>query len=177
VCVRGVMSNPARFCDLRVSGLTRHMHPADHVRTWDQNGTQLLERGPLSEPRGPRIAVSADVKANPRPSCSQQGVTIRPEAGAKLRQSLLFGSSEWQRTYATLGNTMWASTATSRTRRTRPWTTPDVDATFLDEAAVRRVGPEHPSVPMSPAHSFIAEPGRHSHGGPGYCQRRPPSDP
>jgi hypothetical protein len=32
-------------------------------------------------------------------------VTIPPEAGAKFRQSLLFGSSEWHRTYATLRNT------------------------------------------------------------------------
>ena len=44
-------------------------------------------------------------KANPPPSCSQQSVTIPAEAGAKLRQSLLFASLEWQRTYATLRNT------------------------------------------------------------------------
>lgn len=52
-----------------------------------------------------RIAVRADVKANPPPSCSQQSVTIPPETGGKYRQSLLFGSSEWQSTYATLRNT------------------------------------------------------------------------
>ena len=52
-----------------------------------------------------RIAVRSDVKANPPPSCSQQSVTIPPEAGAKYRQALLFGSAEWHRTYATLRNT------------------------------------------------------------------------
>ena len=52
-----------------------------------------------------RIAVRADVKADPPPSCSQQSVTIPPEAGGKYRQSLLFASSEWQSTYATLRNT------------------------------------------------------------------------
>jgi len=40
-----------------------------------------------------RVVVRSDVKADPAPSCSQQSVTIPPEAGAKYRQSLLFGSS------------------------------------------------------------------------------------
>ena len=52
-----------------------------------------------------RIAVRGDVKVNPPSSCTQQSVTIPPEAGAKFRQSLLFGSAEWQSTYATLRNT------------------------------------------------------------------------
>jgi hypothetical protein len=52
-----------------------------------------------------RIPVRADVQANPPPSCTQQSVTIPPEAGAKYRQSLLFGGEEWHATYATLRNT------------------------------------------------------------------------
>jgi hypothetical protein len=52
-----------------------------------------------------RIAVRSDVKVNPPQSCTQHSVTIPPEAGAKFRQSLLFGSAEWHSTYATLRNT------------------------------------------------------------------------
>jgi hypothetical protein len=72
--------------------------------------------------------VRADVKANPPPSCSQQSVTIPPETGGKYRQSLLFGSSEWQSTYATLRNTNEGFNGYVKTRPTRPWTTPGADA-------------------------------------------------
>jgi hypothetical protein len=44
-------------------------------------------------------------QGQPPPSCSQQSVTISPEAGAKYRQSLLFGSAQSQSTYATPRNT------------------------------------------------------------------------
>ena len=52
-----------------------------------------------------RIALKSDVQAAPPPSCSQQSVTIPPEAGAKFDQALLYGSPEWQSTYATMRNT------------------------------------------------------------------------
>jgi hypothetical protein len=52
-----------------------------------------------------RIPLKSDVKASPPPSCSQQSVTIAPEAGAKFHQELPYGSPEWQTTYATLRNT------------------------------------------------------------------------
>jgi hypothetical protein len=49
--------------------------------------------------------VKTDVKANPPASCTQQSVTIPPEAGAKFAQTLLYGGAEWQAMYATLRNT------------------------------------------------------------------------
>jgi hypothetical protein len=52
-----------------------------------------------------RLQLKADLKANPPPSCSQQSVTIPPEAGAKFGQELLHGSAEWHAAYATLRNT------------------------------------------------------------------------
>ena len=52
-----------------------------------------------------RLQLKADLKANPPPSCSQQSVTIPPEAGAKFGQELLHESPEWHTGYATLRNT------------------------------------------------------------------------
>ncbi len=37
--------------------------------------------------------------------CSQQSVTVPPEAGAKFAQPLLYGSPEWRAAYATLRST------------------------------------------------------------------------
>jgi hypothetical protein len=51
------------------------------------------------------IAVSAELKANPPLSCSQESVTIPPGAGAKFRQELHYGSPEWQTAYNSLRNT------------------------------------------------------------------------
>src|ERR1039457_6188525 len=59
-----------------------------------------------AETRGRRrIPLLNDIAANPPLSCSQSSVTIPPEAGAKFRQDLLFGSAEWHQTYSTLRNT------------------------------------------------------------------------
>ncbi len=52
-----------------------------------------------------RIPLKADVAANPPPSCTQQSVTMSPEAGAKFHQDLLYGSPEWQATYNGLRST------------------------------------------------------------------------
>ena len=52
-----------------------------------------------------RIALKSDIKAASPPSCSQQSVTIAPEAGVTLAQDLLYGSPDWQAAYATLRNT------------------------------------------------------------------------
>jgi hypothetical protein len=52
-----------------------------------------------------RIYLKDDVRANPPPSCSQQSVTIAPEAGAKFGQELLYNSAEWHAAYSTLRNT------------------------------------------------------------------------
>jgi hypothetical protein len=51
-----------------------------------------------------RIIVKPDVAANPPPSCTQQSVTVPPEAGAKFRQPLLYASAEWKATYNQLRN-------------------------------------------------------------------------
>ena len=73
---------------------------------WPKVRCDLKPASVRSENRGRvRIALRSDVKDSPPPPCSQQSVTIPPQAGAKFRQSLLFGSAEWQRTYATLRNT------------------------------------------------------------------------
>ena len=52
-----------------------------------------------------RILLSAQLTASPPPSCTQQSVTIAPEAGAKHHQELLFQSAEWHTTYSLLRNT------------------------------------------------------------------------
>jgi hypothetical protein len=52
-----------------------------------------------------RIPVTAAVTDHPPPICTQQSVTVPPEAGAKFAQPLLYGSDEWQATYATLRST------------------------------------------------------------------------
>ena len=51
------------------------------------------------------IPVAPDVAASPPQSCTQQSVTIPPEAGAKFHQELLYGSAEWQTAYNSLRNT------------------------------------------------------------------------
>ena len=51
------------------------------------------------------IVVEPALKANPPRSCTQQTVTVPPEAGAKFRQELLYGSPDWNNAYHTLRNT------------------------------------------------------------------------
>jgi hypothetical protein len=53
-----------------------------------------------------RIPVRSDVRADPPLVCTQQSVTIPPEAGAKFRQDLLFGSPERDAVYSTLRNSV-----------------------------------------------------------------------
>jgi hypothetical protein len=53
-----------------------------------------------------RIPVRSDVRANPPRVCTQQSLTIPPEAGAKFRQELLFGSPKWHAVYHTLRNSI-----------------------------------------------------------------------
>jgi len=52
-----------------------------------------------------RIPVTAAVSAHPPTICSQQSVTVPPEAEAKFAQPLLYGSDEWHAAYATLRST------------------------------------------------------------------------
>jgi hypothetical protein len=52
-----------------------------------------------------RIPVTAAVTSHPPTICSQQSVTVPPEAGAKFAQPLLYGSEEWQAAYSTLRST------------------------------------------------------------------------
>ena len=52
-----------------------------------------------------RIPVTAAVSTHPSAICSQQSVTVPPEAGAKLAQSLLYGSEEWRAAHASLRST------------------------------------------------------------------------
>jgi hypothetical protein len=76
------------------------------ANSWPLARCELEPASVRAETRGRlRIPVRSDVKASPPRSCPQQSVTIPPEAGAKYRQGLLFGSAECQSTYATLRNT------------------------------------------------------------------------
>lgn len=52
-----------------------------------------------------RIPVTAAVADHPPKICTQQSLTVPPEAGAKFAQPLLYGSEEWQAAYATLRST------------------------------------------------------------------------
>ncbi len=52
-----------------------------------------------------RIPVTAAVADHPPKICTQQTITVPPEAGAKFAQPLLYGSEEWQAAYATLRST------------------------------------------------------------------------
>jgi len=52
-----------------------------------------------------RIPVTAAVTDHPPTICTQQSITVPPEAGAKFAQPLLYGSDEWQASYATLRST------------------------------------------------------------------------
>jgi hypothetical protein len=52
-----------------------------------------------------RIPVTAAVADHPPTICSQQSITVPPEAGAKFAQPLLYGSEEWLAAYATLRST------------------------------------------------------------------------
>jgi hypothetical protein len=53
-----------------------------------------------------RIPVTDALLAHPATVCEQQTVTFPPGEGAKLLQTLHFGSPEWQRTYNSLRNTV-----------------------------------------------------------------------
>jgi len=48
------------------------------------------------------IMVRSDISSSPPPSCTQQSVTLPPEAGAKYRQELLFGSERWHLMYGAI---------------------------------------------------------------------------
>src|SRR5665213_2378713 len=60
--------------------------------------------GPKTQGRV-RIPVTAAVRTHPPTICTQQSVTVPPEAGAKLAQPLLYGSEEWRAAYVTLRST------------------------------------------------------------------------
>jgi hypothetical protein len=53
-----------------------------------------------------RIPVTDELRSNPAKICQQQSVTFPPDAGAKLRQTLHYGSPEWAAIYHTLRNTI-----------------------------------------------------------------------
>lgn len=52
-----------------------------------------------------RIPVTDVLRAQPPKVCAQQSTTFPPEAGAKLLQTLHFGSPEWRNRWSTLRNT------------------------------------------------------------------------
>jgi hypothetical protein len=86
-------------------GHVRLLCPA--ANPWPMARCDLKPASVRAETRGRiRIHLKADVAANPPPSCTQQTVTIPPEAGAKFRQDLLYGSVEWHATYSRLRNTV-----------------------------------------------------------------------
>jgi hypothetical protein len=51
-----------------------------------------------------RIPVTDALRAHRPKICSQQTITVPPEAGAKFAQSLVHGSEEWHAVYGTLRN-------------------------------------------------------------------------
>jgi hypothetical protein len=51
-----------------------------------------------------RVRVVPSVAADHPPSCTQESVTVPPEAGAKFAQPLLYASSERKDTYSYLRN-------------------------------------------------------------------------
>jgi hypothetical protein len=61
---------------------------------------QVATRGRL------RVNVRADVEQHPPSICTQQSLTLPPEAGAKFAQDLLYGSDKWHSTYARLRNSI-----------------------------------------------------------------------
>jgi len=90
--------------NLDAEGHGRFQCPA--ANPWPLARCDLKPTSVRSETAGRlRITVRSDVGAKPPPSCSQQSVTIPPEAGAKFAQALLYGSAEWQATYNLLRNT------------------------------------------------------------------------
>lgn len=73
--------------------------------SWPQARCELKPRSIRTETAGRiHIMVRPDVQSSPPPSCSQQSVTLPPEAGAKYRQQLLFGSQRWHRMYSSVRN-------------------------------------------------------------------------
>jgi hypothetical protein len=77
-----------------------------------------------------RIHVTEELRLHPPKCCTQQSVTLPPEAGAKLLQDLHYASPEWHATYHTLRNTIegmngiakdgaYAALADARRRRIR----------------------------------------------------------
>ena len=84
-------------------GYVRFACPA--ANPWPMARCDLKPASTSTKTQGrPRIPLKSDIGAAPPPSCSQQSVTIPPEAGAKLSQELLYGSAEWHAVYATLRN-------------------------------------------------------------------------
>jgi hypothetical protein len=57
-----------------------------------------------------KVQVKREVEQHPPPICSQQSVTLPPEAGAMFAQYLLYGSDEWHAAYATFATRSRAST-------------------------------------------------------------------
>jgi hypothetical protein len=53
-----------------------------------------------------RVNVRPEVEQHPPSICSQQSLTLPPEAGAKFAQDPLYGSEEWHATYSTLRNSI-----------------------------------------------------------------------
>jgi hypothetical protein len=98
----GYLARPKAKPD--AEGYLRLQCPA--ASTWPLARCELKPASVRKETAGrTRIPLKADVAANPPPSCTQQSVTIAPEAGAKFHQDLLYGSPEWQATYSGLRNT------------------------------------------------------------------------
>lgn len=52
------------------------------------------------------VRPAPELVANPPRACRQQSVTVPPEAGAKLAQTLVYGSEEHSRVYGTLRNSI-----------------------------------------------------------------------
>ena len=84
--------------------------PEGHVRlqcpaagSWPQARCELKPSSIRKETAGRiHIMVRSDVQSSPPLSCTQQSVTLPPEAGAKYRQEFLFGSEPWHQMYSSV---------------------------------------------------------------------------
>lgn len=86
--------------------------PEGHQRYLCPAAGACTARCPLKEKSERRegdlvqIRPSRDLLENPPPCCTQETVTIPPEAGARFAQALQYASPEHRRTYSTLRNSI-----------------------------------------------------------------------
>jgi hypothetical protein len=79
--------------------------PASNPNPVVRCGLKSRSEGPTTRGR-PRIPVTDALRTHTPKICSQQSITLPPEAGAKFSQTLLHESDQWHAIYATLRNSV-----------------------------------------------------------------------